>query len=48
MDAERRNQGLEYARPISVGDNVWIGGGVHVMPGETELLMIWEVDEKKE
>ena len=35
MDAERRNQGLEYARPISVGDNVWIGGGVHVMPGVT-------------
>lgn len=35
MDAERRNQGLEYARPIIVGDNVWIGGGVHVMPGVT-------------
>lgn len=28
-----RNQGLEYARPITVGDNVWIGGGVRVMPG---------------
>ncbi len=35
MDAERRNQGLEYAQPITVGDNVWIGGGVHVMPGVT-------------
>lgn len=35
MDAERRNQGLEYARPITVGDNVWIGGGVQVMPGVT-------------
>lgn len=33
IDAERRNQGLEYAYPITVGDNVWIGGGVKVMPG---------------
>lgn len=33
IDAERRNQGLEYAYPISVGDNVWIGAGVQVMPG---------------
>ena len=30
---ERRNRGLEYAYPITVGDNVWIGAGVHVMPG---------------
>ena len=33
IDAERRNQGLEYAYPITVSDNVWIGAGVHVMPG---------------
>lgn len=32
-DAERRNAGLEYAYPITVGDNVWIGAGVQVMPG---------------
>ena len=24
---------LEYAYPITVGDNVWIGAGVQVMPG---------------
>jgi len=35
IDYERRNQGLEYAYPITVGDNVWIGGGVKVMPGVT-------------
>lgn len=33
IDAERRNAALEYAKPITVGSNVWIGGGVQVMPG---------------
>ena len=28
-----RNQGLEYAKPIEVGDNVWIGGNVAILPG---------------
>lgn len=35
LDPERRNMGLEYALPITIGDNVWIGGGVSVMPGAT-------------
>ena len=35
LDVEQRNQGLEYAYPIKVGNNVWIGGGVKVMPGVT-------------
>lgn len=35
IDAHRRNMGLEYAYPITIGDNVWIGAGVHVMPGVT-------------
>lgn len=33
IDATERNKGLEYARPITVGDNVWIGAGVSVLPG---------------
>lgn len=35
LDVEQRNQGLEYARPIKIGNNVWIGGGVTVLPGVT-------------
>lgn len=35
LTAAERNQGLEYARPITVGNNVWIGGGVTVLPGVT-------------
>ena len=35
IDAERRNAGLEYARPITVGDDVWFGAGVQVLPGVT-------------
>ncbi|WP_294269733.1 sugar O-acetyltransferase [uncultured Chryseobacterium sp.] len=35
LDAKQRNEGLEYARPIKVGDNVWFGGNVVVLPGVT-------------
>lgn len=33
--AEERNQGLEQARPITIGDNVWIGADVTILPGVT-------------
>lgn len=33
IDAEQRNKGLEIALPITVGDNVWIGANVTVLPG---------------
>ncbi len=35
LDYETRNKGLEYAKPIEVGNNVWIGGNVVVLPGVT-------------
>lgn len=33
LDAEQRNRGLEYAYPITIGNNVWIGGNALFMPG---------------
>jgi len=35
LDVAQRNAGLEYARPITIGHNVWIGAGVNVLPGVT-------------
>ena len=31
IDYKTRNKGLEYAKPIQVGNNVWIGGGVTIL-----------------
>ena len=33
--ATDRNAGFEQAKPITIGDNVWIGGNVVVLPGVT-------------
>lgn len=30
---DTRNTGYEYGIPISIGDNVWIGGNVVILPG---------------
>ena len=35
VDSGRRDAGLEYAWPITVGSHVWFGGGVQVLPGVT-------------
>ncbi|HEY2491827.1 MAG TPA: sugar O-acetyltransferase [Paenibacillus sp.] len=35
VDHELRNTGEEYAFPITIGNNVWLGGGVIVNPGVT-------------
>jgi len=33
IDPAPRRTGWEYAKPITLGDNVWLGGGVIVCPG---------------
>lgn len=35
IDAEQRNEGLEVAKPITVGNNVWIGAGCVILAGVT-------------
>ena len=35
LDVEERNKGTEKALPITIGDNVWFGGNVTVLPGVT-------------
>ncbi|RLK10880.1 sugar O-acetyltransferase [Ruegeria conchae] len=34
-DPALRAQGLEIAHPVTIGENVWIGGGAIIMPGVT-------------
>lgn len=33
LDAQERNRGVEFARPISIGNNVWIGAQACILPG---------------
>ena len=35
LEAEIRRSGLESARPIRIGSDVWIGGGAVILPGVT-------------
>lgn len=35
LDAESRNAGKQWSLPITVGNNVWLGGNVTVCPGVT-------------
>ncbi len=35
LDPQERNSGVEYGKPITIGDNFWAGGGVIVLPGVT-------------
>lgn len=33
LNAKERASGLEFAKPITIGDDVWIGGGAIICPG---------------
>ncbi len=33
IDAKSRNSWLEFAKPVHIGNDVWLGGGVVVCPG---------------
>lgn len=33
INIDERNRGLEYAYPIKIGNNVWIGAGANILPG---------------
>jgi maltose O-acetyltransferase len=35
MDHRERASGLEYAKPISIGEDVWVGGSAIICPGIT-------------
>lgn len=35
VGVQSRRDGVEYARPVSIGDDCWIGGNVTIMPGVT-------------
>lgn len=35
LNPGKRNSGLEFGKPITIGDNVWIGGGAVIVPGVT-------------
>lgn len=35
LDAERRNKNIQWARPVTIGNSVWIGGDCTILPGVT-------------
>ena len=35
LDSKTRNQGLEYSKPITIGNDVWLGGNVVTLAGVT-------------
>ena len=34
-DAAQRAEGIEFGKPVTIGRNVWIGGGAIILPGVT-------------
>lgn len=34
-DVQSRRDGVEYAKPVLIGDDCWVGGNTTIMPGVT-------------
>ncbi len=35
LEEDERNLGVEWAEPVTIGNSVWLGGGVTIVPGVT-------------
>lgn len=35
LEASERNCGIQWSRPVAIGNDVWIGGGTTILPGVT-------------
>ena len=35
VNSKERTDGIEYAKPVTIGNSVWLGGNVCIMPGVT-------------
>ncbi len=35
VDPEQRRLGVQWAEPVTIGNDVWIGGGTIILPGVT-------------
>ncbi len=35
LEAELRNKNVQWAKPVTIGNNVWIGGDTTILPGVT-------------
>ena len=35
LDVDLRTSGLEYGKPVTIGNNVWLGGSSVIAPGVT-------------
>lgn len=33
IDSKERKEGIEYGKPVTIGQNVWIGGNATILPG---------------
>lgn len=41
LDAEERNSGVEFGKPVNIGNNVWIGGRAVINLASRSVIMWW-------